>query len=98
MRFWLRPVGVPLAVLLAVLLGGLLGLPSPYAAGESSFIGETLADPATRRALETVFDHRIALGRLHGQWVALPRWAGSASGVGADGRGVAFNAAIWKEE
>jgi iron complex transport system ATP-binding protein len=56
------------------------------------------ADPATRRALETVFDHRIALGRLHGQWVALPRWAGSASGVGADGRGVAFNAAVWKEE
>lgn len=31
------------------------------------------ADPATHRALEAVFDHRIAVHALQGQWVALPR-------------------------
>lgn len=30
-------------------------------------------DPATHRALEAVFDHRIAVHALQGQWVALPR-------------------------
>ena len=30
-------------------------------------------DPATHRALEAVFDHRIAVHSLQGQWVALPR-------------------------
>ncbi len=30
------------------------------------------ADPATHRALEAVFDHRIAVHALQGQWVALP--------------------------
>ena len=30
-------------------------------------------DPATHRALEAVFDHRIAVRALDGQWVALPR-------------------------
>ena len=30
------------------------------------------ADPASHRALEQVFDHRIAIHALHGQWVALP--------------------------
>ena len=29
-------------------------------------------DPATHRALEKVFDHRIAVHKLAGQWVALP--------------------------
>lgn len=29
-------------------------------------------DPATHRALEAVFDHRIAVHALQGQWVALP--------------------------
>lgn len=31
------------------------------------------ADLATHRALEAVFDHRIAVHSLQGQWVALPR-------------------------
>ena len=30
-------------------------------------------DTATHRALETVFDHRIAVHHLAGQWLALPR-------------------------
>ena len=32
-----------------------------------------LIDGATHRALEQVFDHRIAIHPLAGQWVALPR-------------------------
>ena len=31
------------------------------------------ADAATQRAIETVFDHRIAIHPLAGQWVALPK-------------------------
>jgi iron complex transport system ATP-binding protein len=31
------------------------------------------ADPATHRALEAVFDHRIEVHALQGQWVAMPR-------------------------
>jgi iron complex transport system ATP-binding protein len=31
------------------------------------------ADAATHRALEAVFDHRIAVHAIEGQWVALPR-------------------------
>ena len=31
------------------------------------------ADPATHRALEQVFDHRIGIHRLSDQWVALPK-------------------------
>ena len=31
------------------------------------------ANPATHRALEAVFEHRIEVHALHGQWVALPR-------------------------
>ncbi|MBT9550823.1 MAG: ABC transporter ATP-binding protein [Hydrogenophaga sp.] len=31
------------------------------------------ADPETHRALEAVFDHRIEVHALQGQWVALPR-------------------------
>lgn len=31
------------------------------------------ADAATQRAIETVFDHRIAIHSLAGQWVALPK-------------------------
>lgn len=31
------------------------------------------ADPATHRALEAVFDHRIAVHSVGGQWLALPR-------------------------
>ncbi len=30
------------------------------------------ADPATHRALETVFDHRVVVRELAGQWVTLP--------------------------
>jgi len=30
------------------------------------------ADPASHRALEQVFDHRIAIHALQGPWVALP--------------------------
>ncbi len=30
-------------------------------------------DPATHRALEAVFDHRVAVHALEGQWVAVPR-------------------------
>jgi iron complex transport system ATP-binding protein len=30
-------------------------------------------DPATHRALEEVFDHRIGVHQLSGQWVALPK-------------------------
>ena len=30
------------------------------------------ADPASHRALEQVFGHRIAIHALQGQWVALP--------------------------
>jgi iron complex transport system ATP-binding protein len=30
-------------------------------------------DPATHRALEAVFDHRIAVHTVNGQWLALPR-------------------------
>jgi iron complex transport system ATP-binding protein len=33
----------------------------------------TCADPATHRALEAVFDQRIAVHQLQGQWVVLPR-------------------------
>ncbi len=33
----------------------------------------TCADPATHRALEAVFDHRIAVHTVNGQWLALPR-------------------------
>ena len=29
-------------------------------------------DAATHRALETVFDHRVALHHVAGQWLALP--------------------------
>jgi len=32
------------------------------------------ADPATQRAIEAVFDQRIAIHPLDGRWVALPRW------------------------
>ena len=31
------------------------------------------ADPATHRALELVFDHRIAIHRVAGQWTAMPK-------------------------
>ena len=31
------------------------------------------ADASTHRALEAVFDHRIEVRALQGQWVALPR-------------------------
>jgi iron complex transport system ATP-binding protein len=31
------------------------------------------ADPATHRALEQVFDHRIGIHRISDQWVALPK-------------------------
>jgi iron complex transport system ATP-binding protein len=31
------------------------------------------ADPATHRALEAVFDHRVTVRALDGQWVALPQ-------------------------
>ena len=31
------------------------------------------ADPATHRSLEAVFDHRVAVHALQGQWVALPQ-------------------------
>ena len=31
------------------------------------------SDPATHRALEAVFDHRVAVRELDGQWVALPQ-------------------------
>jgi iron complex transport system ATP-binding protein len=31
------------------------------------------ADPGTHRALEQVFDHRIAIHRVAGQWTAMPR-------------------------
>ncbi len=31
------------------------------------------ADPQTHRAMEAVFDHRIAVHALEGQWLALPR-------------------------
>ena len=30
-------------------------------------------DPATRRAVEAVFDDRIAIHALNGQWVAVPQ-------------------------
>ena len=33
------------------------------------------ADPATHRALEEVFDSRIAVHQVAGQWAALPRQA-----------------------
>jgi iron complex transport system ATP-binding protein len=33
----------------------------------------TCADPATHRALEMVFDHRIEIAALRGQWLALPK-------------------------
>lgn len=36
------------------------------------------ADPASHRALEAVFDHRIEVHALHGQWVAMPRTGASA--------------------
>lgn len=36
------------------------------------------ADPATRAALEQVFDHRLQVRQIDGQWIALPR-AASAS-------------------
>jgi len=31
-------------------------------------------DPATHAAIEAVFDHRIAVHQLHGQWTVLPRF------------------------
>nr|MCU0956049.1 ABC transporter ATP-binding protein [Hydrogenophaga sp.] len=31
------------------------------------------ADESTHRALEAVFDHRIAVHQLQGQWVVLPQ-------------------------
>lgn len=31
------------------------------------------ADPATHRAVEAVFEHRIAIHKLEGQWVAIPK-------------------------
>jgi iron complex transport system ATP-binding protein len=31
------------------------------------------ADPATHRALEQVFDHRIGIHGLSDQWIALPK-------------------------
>jgi iron complex transport system ATP-binding protein len=34
------------------------------------------ADPATHRALEAVFEHRIQVRQLEGQWLALPRMTG----------------------
>jgi iron complex transport system ATP-binding protein len=37
------------------------------------------ASVATHRALEQVFDQRIAIGALAGQWVALPRLAGQGA-------------------
>ena len=37
------------------------------------------ADPATHRAVERVFDHRIAIHSVAGQWMALPRLHPTAS-------------------
>ena len=37
------------------------------------------ADPATHRAVERVFDHRIAIHSVAGQWMALPRLHPAAS-------------------
>jgi iron complex transport system ATP-binding protein len=37
-------------------------------------------DPATHRALEAVFDHRIEVHALRGQWVALPKALPSRTG------------------
>jgi iron complex transport system ATP-binding protein len=42
------------------------------------------ADPTTHRALEAVFDHRIAVHPLNGQWVALPRTKSQTSRNHAD--------------
>jgi ABC-type hemin transport system ATPase subunit len=42
------------------------------AAGRVTHQGDC-ADPATHRAVENVFDGRIAVHALQGQWVALPR-------------------------
>ena len=42
------------------------------AQGRISYQGAS-ADAATHRALEQVFDRRIAIHALAGQWVALPR-------------------------
>ena len=39
------------------------------------------SDPATHRALERVFDQRIAIHALQGQWVALPQLLPAGSGV-----------------
>lgn len=39
------------------------------------------ADSATHRALETVFDARLAVHAVQGRWMALPRSAGSQSGA-----------------
>jgi iron complex transport system ATP-binding protein len=38
----------------------------------------TCTEPATHRALEAVFDHRIQVHALHEQWVTLPRTMHSA--------------------
>jgi len=44
-------------------------------AGEAVHHG-TCADPATHAALEAVFEHRIQVRRLDGQWLAVPRLGG----------------------
>lgn len=41
------------------------------AAGRMTHQG-ACSDSATHRALEAVFDHRLAIHSIHGQWVALP--------------------------
>lgn len=43
------------------------------------------ADPATHRALEAVFDHRVAVRELDGQWVALPLPGQTASNEFSNG-------------
>ena len=37
------------------------------------------ADPATHRAVERVFDHRIAIHSVAGQWMALPQLNAAAA-------------------
>ena len=44
------------------------------AAGRVTHFGPS-ADTATHRALEAVFDHRITIHPLAGQWVALPKFS-----------------------
>ncbi|CAB5693306.1 Probable siderophore transport system ATP-binding protein YusV [Delftia tsuruhatensis] len=38
------------------------------------------ADPATHAVLETVFEHRLRIHAIDGQWLALPRLRGKAGG------------------